>query len=167
VNAPVTGLTLAAVVRRGRTALGKGRYGLGKGGRVPQNVIPLDENGYCDCSGFASWCLGVDRYQPKDIDGEWIETTAIVRDAFHDKKLFVAMNDRQPGYLLVYPDANGRQGHVGVISEVVNSKVTKVIHCSTGNERKSGRAIAETDPSVFLQHGAIAVKFRALAGEMK
>jgi hypothetical protein len=57
-------------------------------------------------------------------------------------------------------------GHVGIVSEVeilpstgaaqmLSSRVTKVIHCSAGNDRRTGDAIAETDASVFNVQGTI------------
>lgn len=158
-NKPVT-VTLDSIVRRARSVCGEGKYVLGKGGRVPSADNPFDR-GECDCSGFVSWCIGLDRYQRNAIAGDWIETTAIVKDASYERKLFAAMNERKPGYLIVYGDKNGRQGHVGIISEVdSHGRVTKVIHCSSGNYRTKGVAVAETDPNVFLTNGAITVRFK-------
>lgn len=171
-NDPIS-VTLDDIVRRARSAIGEGRYKLGKGGRVPRSSSPL-QNGECDCSGFAAWACGVDRYQPDKINGDedWVETSAIVRDATGPAESFIRMNERRPGYLLVWGDrqvpdrkrpgkTRTAQGHVGVISEVdAHGKVTKVIHCSMGNYRTKGAAIAETDPNVFLTNGAITVKFR-------
>ena len=168
----VVSVSLADIVERALSACGEGKYVLGKGGRNPLADSPLHD-GACDCSGFVAWCIGLDRYQPgKVAGGDWIETSAMVRDANYDRNLFVPMNERRPGYILVWGDRQvsdrkrpGKtrtvQGHVGVISEVdQHGKVTKVIHCSSGNYRTKGVAIAETDPGVFLTNGAMVVRFK-------
>ena len=154
-------VSLADIVERALSACGEGKYVLGKGGRNPQADSPL-QDGACDCSGFVAWCIGLDRYQPgKVAGGDWIETSAMVRDANYDRNLFVPMNERRPGYILVWGDKNGRQGHTGIISAVdAHGKVTRVIHCSSGNYRTKGVAIAETDPGVFLTNGAMVVRFK-------
>jgi hypothetical protein len=169
-NPPVV-VTLPDIVRRARSVIGHGSYGLGRGGRVPHNPTPFDADGYCDCSGFVAWSCGVDRYQPQ-LRGEYVETTNIVRDAFHTARLFMHAAVGVPGYIIVYPDreipnpAKPRemitvQGHVGIVSAVdTRGRVTKVIHCSSGNEKHRGYAIAETEPTVFFDHAAVLVKFR-------
>jgi hypothetical protein len=173
--------TLDEIVRRARSVLNEGKYILGAGGRVPSAATPFDPTtGGCDCSGFVAWCCGVDRYQPADrggIDGDYVETSAIVADALHanEQKLFVGIQrDRRAGHIIVYGDVwqwdvvDGQrkyvkksEGHVGIISEVDSrGAVTKVIHCSMGNYRTFRVAVAETDPAVFFKRNWITVKFK-------
>ena len=45
--------------------------------------------------------------------------------------------------------AGNKIGHVGIVSEVKNGKMTKVIHCSSGNDKKYNDSIQETSPTVF------------------
>lgn len=159
--------TLREVLHRARSFVGKGcRYRLGAGGRSRFLPDPWDELQQCDCSGFVAGVLEVDRYLPNtpwydDQLGQWLETTAIVRDAhspfgFWDpvSRLLV-----QPGHVIVYGDRDGRQGHIGFVSRVTpEHEVAAVIHCSAGNDRNTGDAIRETDPSVFLRNGAMFVR---------
>lgn len=157
-------LTSQQVVDRALSACGKAtRYKLGAGGRDPRKAHPAVA-GQCDCSGFAAWCLGVDRYLPNGSiphlpGGEWFETTQLVRDA---KSPFgfvaeVYWAEARPGDLVVYGDRAGKQGHVGVVVEVGQDGPTKVAHCSMGNERR-GDAIRVTGPAAFSGSGAIAAR---------
>ena len=157
-------LAAADVVARAVSACGKGtRYRLGAGGRDPRLAHPAVA-GACDCSGFAAWCVGVDRFLPNAgvptmPGGNWFETTQLVRDA---KSPFgfvteVAMAQARPGDLLVYGDRGGRQGHVGVVVEVGEGGPVKVAHCAKGNELR-GDAIAVTGVSVFAINGAVAAR---------
>jgi len=45
---------------------------------------------------------------------------------------------------VVFPDANGHQGHIGIIVSATN-----VIHCSSGNNKQFGNAIQSTPLTVF------------------
>lgn len=139
--------------------IGKGcHYGLGKGGMFPERAYPWDDEHLLDCSGFVSWVLERSRKNSSprylDFNGGWFETTAMFKDAteWNDYFAEVASRDARPGDLLLYgdrslTDAKGnsvkRQGHVGIVSEVDDGPL-KVVHCSRGNERKFGDAIAET-----------------------
>jgi len=159
-NPPIP-VTLAQIASRARSVIGEGKYLLGAGGRVPSHATPFDEHGCCDCSGFVAWCLGQDRYQPSHIGGNWIETTDIVRDAQGPQQMFERVYEKKPGYVMVYPDTAGRQGHVGIISSLPDEHGDfHVTHCSMGNFRTLGVAIAETRPDVFTMHGAITVRFK-------
>jgi hypothetical protein len=154
----LTNVTLSDVVTRARSVVGSGTYKLGMGGRNPELNEPFDKFDRCDCSGFVAWCLGIDRYQPGRIDGDWIETTAV----YHDTQLFTPMNDRLPGYVIVYPDANGHQGHIGIISAVdFGGRITRVIHCSHSNSESGKGAVQETAPNVFLAHPWRVLRFNA------
>ncbi len=144
------------VADRARSAIAKGcLYGLGKGGMRPHDSVPWDSAHRCDCSGFAAWCLKVSRETDDPwyvaTNGGWLETTAIVRDCETPYGHFaiVMPRDARPGDLLVYGDqkrADGitRQGHVGIVSETGKDGPSKVVHCSRGNERKTGDAIQES-----------------------
>lgn len=157
-------MTREAVVARARGAVGAGtHYELGAGGRDPRTTRPGPK---CDCSGFAAWCLGVDRYLPNAgvphlPDGEWLETTALFRDARSPFGFVtdVAWTAAQPGDLLVWPDAGKRQGHVGVVSAAKPGVGPRlVVHCAVSNERRTGDAVAETGSELFERAGAIAVR---------
>lgn len=154
------------VVDRARSQIRLGTtYVLGKGGFNPRGVRAANSAHACDCSGFASWCLGVSRktdnpfYQK--FNGGWFETTAIVRDAlaqgvgmFDD----VPWGDAKPGMLVVWGDSGGHQGHVGVVSEVDEKGPTRVVHCSSGNFRNFGDAICETSSQLFKDHSALVAR---------
>lgn len=150
--------TRAEVAARAHSQVGAHvTYSLGAGGMHPAAATPTDATHRCDCSGFASWCLGLSRKTSNpvfvEINGGWIETTAIVHDALVSHALFTATRDPQPGDLIVYGDAAGHQGHVGIVTAVENGHATRVVHCSHGNP--AGHAVQETAPTVFFAHGAI------------
>jgi hypothetical protein len=67
----------------------------------------------------------------------------------------------------VFPSKKPRRpyGHVGIVTEVREGKVTKVIHCSSGNFRRHGDAIKETPPTVFQVPDAIFVWFEGVEAE--
>lgn len=136
----------------------KTKYRLGTGGFDPTKSMAST----CDCSGFVAWCIGVPRELPPGSD-RWLDT-----DAFWSGggSIGIGLFDRvelpscAPGDVLVFPDSNGHQGHVGIVSEVQNARPTKTVHCSG---RRNG--IAETDSSVFLQNAkcrAVRVDYGAL-----
>ena len=145
------------VVARARSVVAKGcLYKLGSGGMRPHDPHPWDSARRCDCSGFAAWCLGVSRQTDnpwyKNQNGGWLETSAIVRDCETPYGIFALVTRQHalPGDLLVYGDYKSsdgvtKQGHVGICSESNAKGPTKVIHCSSGNARKTGDAIRETD----------------------
>lgn len=76
------------VALRARSMVGRGVYRLGRGGRKPLASSPFDAAGEADCSGYAAWAIGLDRYQPGDIGGDWISTDSIVRDARGPRAMF-------------------------------------------------------------------------------
>jgi cell wall-associated NlpC family hydrolase len=153
-------MTGAEVVARARSAMGGGCiYRLGKGGFNPKSIAPWSKQFECDCSGFASWCLGVHRKTDNpwyvQFNGGWFETSAIVRDALSPFGVFteVARFDVAPGDLLVWGDANGQQGHVGIVSGTAT-----IIHCSKGNWTLTQDAIRETAMTIFDSHKAIGAR---------
>lgn len=153
----------AEVLTRARSAIGKGCiYRLGKGGFAPGSTTPYLTIGTgCDCSGFAAWCNKVSRLLTNvphyEGFGNWFETSALVRDARSSFGFVteVPWHAARPGMLLVWGDHDGHQGHVGICSEVGADGPTKAIHCSTGNLRAFGDAIAETSADLFKHNGAL------------
>ncbi len=141
----------SAFVTRAKTAIGKGiKYKLSQGGMDPTKSSPT-QNGLCDCSGFVCWILGLSRkttipYYKKF--GGWIYTDSIVEDIKSTQGIFERLDTPEVGCIVVY-GAGAKIGHVGLVSEVKNGKMTKVIHCSKGNDTKFHDAIQETSPSVF------------------
>lgn len=130
-------------------------YRLGKGGRDGKAAQPMDAAGGLDCSGFVSWCLGINRKTDnplyKKLNGGWIETSAVWKDAsIYTTGLFRQIKEAKPGCIVVYPDSGGRQGHIGIVSLVVGGAASTVIHCSSSN--KKGAAIQITTPNVFLKN---------------
>jgi cell wall-associated NlpC family hydrolase len=149
------------------------RYLLGAGGKDPRRTTPAVA-GACDCSGFVAWCLGTPRKLPKpvpqsmlDYNGGWLSTSGIHHDATGAEAKFREENagwGARLGGLLVYPDWKDagnrkRQGHVAVISEVVDGVVTKIIHCSMSNQKGGKSAIQETGPKAFDRADAIYVEW--------
>lgn len=145
------------------------RYKLGAGGMKALADTPADSRGFCDCSGFTAWALGFARLS-KDpfylrIAGGWINTDSIVRDARDLRGMFDQVPEALalPGDLIVFGKGPGRRyGHVGVVSQMREQRVAKVIHCSPSNEGKGRSAIAETGPEVFRKYGAIIACYSGL-----
>lgn len=165
------GLTRDDVVQRATGAVGKAtRYALGRGGRDPAAAHPAQGRA-CDCSGFAAWCVGVDRYLPNaaipDLPEQygWFETTALYADARSPWGFVteIPWTAALPGDLLVWPDAGGRQGHVGVVVQADHAGPAAVAHCAASHWRKHGDAIRVTSPELFLRNRAVAARVRWLA----
>ena len=150
-----------SVVTKALSAQGKHiLYALGHGGWHPDDPLPTRDLG-CDCTGFASWALGVCR-QCKDPAFPWYETTAIVHDALGDCRHFdhVRWADAQPGDVLVYGDRKDKdgsrhQGHCGIVTAVDTSGPLKVCHCSKGASLAAGDAITETSPDAWKTRGIV------------
>lgn len=155
-------MTVADILARARSQIGlKTIYKLGAGGISPALTRPVNVSGECDCSGYVTWCLGISR-QTKDpkyvaFNGGWINTDAMVKDAATPAGLFEKIGAPKQGCLVVFGAKAGvrKVGHVALVSRVVEGKVAKVIHCSSGNYRSTGDAIQETGPAVFDQPDAI------------
>ncbi len=164
-------MTPENTLARARSACGKHiTYRLGCGGENPLVALPCDVENRCDCSGFALWALGVSRtvrlghpwrdlFPPIAGQPYGIDTSRIVHAA-HFGKAFRVVPVPAPGDLLVYPDVHAvRQGHVGIIGRVEEGTPVTVIHCSAGNMRALGDAIAETAVEPFWRtRGAIYVR---------
>lgn len=151
------------LIIRARSVIAKGcRYGLGHGGYNPALDHPWDNEMRCDCSGFVAWALRVSRHLDhpwyKEQNGGWLETSAIVRDCHTPFGFFteVPPEAARPGDLIVYGDRPaGGQGHVGLISEIGRKGPAQAIHCSAGNEHRTGDAIQETGVAVWINAGGI------------
>lgn len=176
-------LSTVARCTRARALLGlPATYVLGGGGREPNAATPFtSHNGKrgADCIGFALWCLGLDRYQPKvfnHYDG-WMNTDSILDDAEHGAggDHWELLERPRPGCLVVYRSkyANGKRvlmGHVAVVVEVPaewrprilctarewveQMKLVRVIDCAGALSRRlRGQAIAERDASIWAADG--------------
>lgn len=155
------------ILKRARSQIGHLRYYLGAGGRDPKAGNPGDELGRCDCSGFAAWCLGIDRKQPTLPGWGWLSTDSMVDIARKPNNGWLLELPRpEPGCLVVYPGLYGggrrkRIGHAGIVSQVPAEwpGPFRVIHCSAGNQKKLGYAVAETDGFQFTGRGAMFLRF--------
>jgi LysM repeat protein len=142
-------------VARAKSAINQAiGYKLGHGGMHPDHNLPT-KTGLCDCSGFTAWVFGVKR--ETDIPfyhrfNGWINTDSMVADIQSSVGIFESIDIPEPGCIVVYGrQRRGTYGHVGIVSEVKNGAMVKVIHCSSGNDRNfGGRSIQETGPGVFL-----------------
>lgn len=137
------------MIDRARTALGlKIQYKLGKGGVKPELSTPAPQ-GQCDCSGYVAWCLGISRVMKdpfyKAANDGWFETTAIYKDILSSAGIFAEVSAPVPGCIAVYGDHGGNQGHIGIVTQVKNNKVQRVIHCSSSAWKNTGDAIAENN----------------------
>ena len=152
----------AELVTRARSVVNSNiAYKLGKGGTSPTLALPSD-NGLCDCSGFVCWVLGLSRQTTipyyKNFGG-WIYTDSMEADVNAAAGIFDRLARPEPGCIVVY-GAKEKIGHVGLVSEVVNGEMSKVIHCSSGNSKKfNGHSIQETPPTVFERPDALWGKF--------
>lgn len=141
-------MDLQAVIARAEVSVGKGiRYKLGKGGMNPGSPLPSSAN-FCDCSGFVAWCFFMSRKTNQAFyvnqNGGWIETSAVWKDIGSSVGIFEPLERPKRGAVVVFPDSGQRQGHIGLVTGP-----NTVIHCSMGNDRRTGDAIQETDMSVF------------------
>lgn len=158
-------MTVQELIQRARAAAEKPtKYSLGSGATYTA-PHPAGDDGACDCSGFVAWALGYARYQPGlawlvKLNGGWVNTDGIVSDTMQPTGLYEPRSKAAPGAIVVYPSqgyalrylfssARGPKiGHVGIVTSL-NKNGYSVIHCSAGNFRKFGNAIAETDYEVF------------------
>lgn len=150
--------TVDEIIKRARLFINNKNvaYKLGQGGINPDRSSPSNIDGFCDCSGFICWCLGISR-MTKDItavkfNGGWINTDLIVFDAQVSTGQFEKLIVPRVGALIVYGSKGlvKRIGHVGIISSVQQNGI-KVIHCSSGNYKKTEAAIQETGIDIFAK----------------
>lgn len=161
-------MTAREAVARARSMVARDVvYRLGAGGVDPKAPTPTT-GGACDCSGFVAWCLGVSRKTDHPLyaswNGGWLETSAIVRDIkLTGAGLFLwcrTWDAAAPGDLLVYGDAGGHQGHVGMIVQLApkgrrSLESTRVVHCSLGNYRTTGKAVQETSAAPTFRRALV------------
>lgn len=159
------------VVARAAFAIGRQTaYKLGAGGRDPRAAHPAVD-GRCDCSGFAAWCLGIDRYLPNDlmealpVFEKWFETGQLYADARSPWGIVteVPWLSALPGDVLLRGDEGKRQGHIGVVTACDHTGPIRVVHCSSGNWRTEGDAIQETGVELFVRNRALAARVRWVA----
>ncbi|NOT87455.1 MAG: CHAP domain-containing protein [Lysobacter sp.] len=112
-----------------------------------------------DCSSFVAWCLRISVKVSHPlyvkVNGGWFETTAVYKDGIHQTGFFSAVEQARPGSLLVYGDQSGKEGHIGIVVEVDGpgvAGVRKVVHCSSGNYKKHGRAIRMSNAAVWIKN---------------
>lgn len=153
------------LIERAVAVVGHGcHYKLGEGGRLWHRATPWNPQMLCDCTGYLSWCYGVDRHTDdpwyRNQNGGWIESTAIVRDCETPFGAFTGVPWQQalPGDTVVYGDRDGHQGHVGLVVKVDEMGPAEVVHCSTGNDRRTGDAIAVTGADLWQTRGGIVAR---------
>ena len=153
-------MNVSDLLARARSAAGrKTEYKLGKGGMKPLAALPDAGGGQCDCSGYVAWALGISRKTDnpfyKNVNGGWIETTAVHKDIASEVGLFSPC-PAQLGCIVVYGDAGGGQGHIGIVTATANKDgelvASKVLHCSSGNWKKNGDSVLETPANVFTNN---------------
>lgn len=156
---------------RARSQIGKLRYVLGKGGRDPEARSPGDATAACDCSGFVCWALGFDRHQPGFAGYDWVSTDSLVSAARSGHPWFSEVPVPAPGDLVVYPGLyrggkRVRIGHVGLVSVVPAEHPgpalydwIRVIHCSAGNQRRTGAAVQETSGVAWKGKGSLFLRY--------
>lgn len=154
-------LSINELIVKAKSAINKGiRYKLGSGGMNPKSLLPTT-NLLCDCSGFVCWVLGISR--KTDIlfykkFGGWIYTDSMVEDINNQVGIFEKLNNPEVGCIVVY-GAGNEIGHVGLVSEVDNGQMSKVIHCSSGNDKSFNDSIQETSAKVFNRADALWGRF--------
>lgn len=141
-----------------------GKYVLGAGGFHPETSNPSSPHWQtgkvgCDCSGFVLWCWGVSRVQRAPDGTDHINTDWLVADARGAQKRVMLVDLPSPGDAVVFgahvgKDGQRKIGHTGIIVAASGGMGSifermRVIHCSAGNFRRFGYAIAETDGQAF------------------
>jgi cell wall-associated NlpC family hydrolase len=148
----------ARVVARALSMVGRGIYGLGKGGRHPDAPTPFDASGRCDCSGFAlAWCYGWDRYAPGLIDGDWHSTRSAYDDAKGKRRFWreVPWSEARTGDAVTYPTRPGRIGHCGVLVEIGPTLAESLVtHCHGGK----GPAVSVGTGALWTRKQGIVVR---------
>ena len=144
------------ILNRARSVLGNDTvYALGAGNFSNQNPQrPLGNK--ADCSGYVCWCIMKNRKTDHPLyvaaNNGWLDTFAIHRDIERATGFFDPLDQGVPGAVVVYPDSNGRHGHIGIVVSASGPGVDgidEVIHCSSGNYKTTGDAIQITDAAVF------------------
>ena len=151
---------LTARVQRARAAIGHGiTYQMGAGGLHADDPLPTRTK-VCDCTGFASWVLYLDRDlgatdKAKRFGYAWIETTLIHKDILGPQKLFVEIEGPVAGCVVCWGDTANESGHIGLVSVVHPDGGYDVIDCSSVSSRKYGEAIREHKDTYFHAHPGV------------
>lgn len=149
------------IIERAKSAINNGiKYKLGEGGLNPNISLPTT-NKLCDCSGFVCWVVGLSRKSEIPFykkHGGWIYTDSIVADINSNAGIFEKIRTPEPGCIVVY-GAGSKIGHTGIVSKVSNGLMEKVIHCSSGNDKKFKDSIQETTPEVFNRADTVFGRF--------
>lgn len=137
---------MKAKLARARSAVDQGiTYKLGKGGVFPNAKLPSNPFKQCDCSGFVAWVLGISRV-PKPSRRWWIETTNIYRDAIGPQTVFARIPEPVPGCVVVFPDREGHEGHVGIVSQ---SYPLRVVDCGSPGITERGGGYFERNHAIY------------------
>src|SRR5262249_7882667 len=98
------------------------------------------------------------RYQPHDFppwDG-WINTDSMIFESDHDERWFQRIAAPEASCIVVYGShtSGGHRlpGHVGLVVDPT-AGAPRLVHCSHGNDRTFGYAIAETDDAAWRDPG--------------
>ena len=161
-------MTATALIKRAKSQIAQGTsYGLGRGATIGSS--PRDETGACDCSAFVCWCLGIRKEQTQfawltKLNGGWYNTDGIWWDAARESTgFFQQVAAPRAGALVVFPSSKTSKvsspkiGHIGIVTSVLADGSCRVVHCSSGNFKRTGDAIQETDNAVFKPASTIFV----------
>lgn len=147
------------VVARAMSGVGsQTAYALKNKVNPPLSAEAWPEDGMrTDCSSFVAWCLRMSSKVNHPLyikqNGGWFETSAVFKDGLHQTGYFSSVATARAGSLLVYPDKQGSQGHIGIVVSAEGpgvAGVSKVVHCSSGSFKKTGKAIAVTGPQAWI-----------------
>lgn len=133
-----------------------------------------------DCVGFATWCLGTDRWLDGPDEDQapdtWYNTDSMLADAAVRRRYFHSVEIPIPSDLVVFPSTyragkRVRMGHVGVLVQVpagvtasnrASWKLAEVAHCH--GPPMAGTAITRATARTWSKHpGARFLRFRGLA----
>lgn len=150
-------ITVEECLKRAASAANKKTiYTLGGGNwKNPDKASPKDSYGGCDCSCYTAWIMKVSKQTTLPgfvkFNGGWLNTDGIVNDALRNNELFYILKKPKVGCFPVFPARSGSHliGHIGFATQCIDDKITKIMHCSSGNYRNQGDAILETSAAVF------------------
>lgn len=128
---------------------------------APDCSALLDKQKVADCVGFAAWCAGFDRLNPKFplYDG-YINTDSMIEEATTRGNWFNVHDDPAEGDFIVAASYRPKLtpwrriiGHIGVITQVAGDHLD-VVHCSPSNYTyTTGRsAIEKTTDAIWRNY---------------
>jgi hypothetical protein len=157
-------------IARARSQLGARTVYRSGGGKInPVSTDCRDELRSCDCSALLCWIYRINKYQGnefwwlKELNGGWANTDGIWVDARGLENSgpeimtgnFYEITSPRPACGVVYPAAwvskthGPRVGHCGIVTKVNDDGSYQVLHCSSGNYKRTGDAIQETSGKLF------------------